>query len=223
MPTSVAGGFEVDVKTQGEPPITVRTWAKVLVFGGVTAAVLIVVLGVILPFLVLDPPHGLGIHPFLADNPGSTPGKDDTYGRIVAGLLAWLGGTYVGIRMAGIHGRRERRLAALSLAGSGSPPVRGQWPAARCCSGTGSRAAPGAERTVDGGRANAVALVRGRQAPAERRPERRCEPPMSARRIRCRRDGRVRHLRLSQRRTNRADHPSPGGRDHRGLRPHRCR
>ena len=105
------------MKTQGEPPITVRTWAKVLAFGGVTAAALIVLLGVILPFLVLDPPHGLGIHPFLAHNPGSSPGKDDTYGRIVAGLLAWLGGTYVGIRTAGIHGRRERWLAALSLAG----------------------------------------------------------------------------------------------------------
>ncbi len=102
--------------TQGEPPITVRTWAKVLVFGGVTAAGLIVLLGVILPFVVLDPPHGLGIHPLLAHNPGSSPGKDDTYGRIVAGLVAWLGGTYVGIRSAGIHGRRERSLAALSLA-----------------------------------------------------------------------------------------------------------
>ena len=105
------------MKAQAEPPITVRTWAKVLVFGGVTAAALMVLLGVILPFLVLDPPHGLGIHPFLAHNPGSTPGKDDTYGRIVAGLLAWLVGTYVGIRTAGIRGRRERRLAALSLAG----------------------------------------------------------------------------------------------------------
>ncbi len=105
------------MKAQGEPAITVRTWAKVLVFGGVTAAALMVLLGVIFPFLVLDPPHGLGIHPFLAHNPGSSPGKDDTYGRIVAGVLAWLGGTYAGIRTAGIHGRRERRLAALSLAG----------------------------------------------------------------------------------------------------------
>ena len=105
------------MKTQGEPPITARTWATVLVFGGVTAAALIFLLGVILPFLVLDPPHGLGIHPLLAHNPGSSPGKDDTYGRIVAGVLAWLGGTYVGIRTAGIHGRRERWLAALSLAG----------------------------------------------------------------------------------------------------------
>jgi hypothetical protein len=34
------------MKTQREPPITVRTWAKVLVFGGVTAAALIVLLGV---------------------------------------------------------------------------------------------------------------------------------------------------------------------------------
>ena len=97
--------------------MTVRTWVKVLVFGGVTAAALTVLFGVILPFLVLDTPHGLGLHPLLAHNPGSDPGKDDTYGRIVAGLLAWLGGTYVGIRTAGIHGRRERWLAALSLAG----------------------------------------------------------------------------------------------------------
>jgi hypothetical protein len=105
------------MKTQGEPPTTVRTWAKVLVFGGVTAAALFVLLGRILPLFVLDPPYGFGIHPFLAHNPGTTPGKDDTYGRVVAGLLAWLGGTHVGIRTAGIHRRREQGLAALVIAG----------------------------------------------------------------------------------------------------------
>jgi hypothetical protein len=49
-------------------------WVKVLVFGGVTAAALMLILGVILPFLVLDPPHGLGLHPFVEHNTGSTGG-----------------------------------------------------------------------------------------------------------------------------------------------------
>ena len=105
----------LDMVTPGAPPITARMWAKVLVFGGVTAAGLLILLGAVLPFLVLDPPQGFGFHPFLEHNPCCSPDQD-TYGRIAAGLFAWLGGTYVGIRAAGVRGRRERLLSGLLLA-----------------------------------------------------------------------------------------------------------
>ena len=96
--------------------MTLRAWVRVLLFGGVTAAALMFVLGVLLPYLVIDPPQGFGIHPGIEHNPKSDD-YDGSYARIVAGFFAWLAGTYAGVRTFGPHGARERLLTGLSLAG----------------------------------------------------------------------------------------------------------
>ena len=104
------------VESDDAVPATIRTWGRVVLVGGITAAAIVFFLGILLPYLVIDAPYGFGIHPGIEHNPGPPSSNDGTYARVVAAIVAWLGGAYAGIRTLGQRRWRERLLAGLIMA-----------------------------------------------------------------------------------------------------------
>jgi hypothetical protein len=69
-----------------------------------------VIANIVLPFLVLGPPYGLGPHPFVVENPGPASMNSGFHGATVAGLPGLSTAGLVAVRRRDTA-RRDRILA----------------------------------------------------------------------------------------------------------------
>jgi hypothetical protein len=77
------------------------------------AAVVVVIANIVLPFLVLSPPYGLGLHPFVVENLRPASMNSGFHGASVAGLLGLSTAGLVAVRRRDTA-RRDRILAIVT-------------------------------------------------------------------------------------------------------------